>query len=160
MTGWLARQRHAISNELERDQSTHHKGGNFVLGSHKTAMMFVNMVYEKQRVLISYSTFFNKLKISKTDVLVQILTGCSIVMHRNKRKPVPAEYVKAMKTGWQNQLLFPPGDMVDFLTPHCTQTTDIIQTFKKVYYVQILIANHTVEIKVCVISLTNRIKIK
>lgn len=122
----------------------HPKGGNFELGSHKTAVIFVNMVYEKWRVL-SYYMFLNKLKMSNTDVLMQILTGCSVVTHRRKRKPVPGEYVKAVRTGWQSQLLFPPGGMVDFLTPHSTQTIDIIQTFKKeVYYVQILIANHTV----------------
>lgn len=88
------------------------------------------MVDEKWRVL-SYYMFLNKLKMSNMDVLMQILTGCSIVTQRRKRKPVPVECVKAMRTGWQSQFLFPPGGRVDFLTPHCTQTTDIIQTFKK-----------------------------
>lgn len=46
----------------------HHKGGNFELGSHKTAVIFVNMVDEKWRVL-SYYMFLNKLKMSNTGVL-------------------------------------------------------------------------------------------
>lgn len=102
---------------------------------------------------------FKQVKDEQQGCSMQILTGCSVVTHRRKRKLVPGEYMKAMRTGWQGQLLFPLRGIVDFLIPHCTQTTDIIQTFKKeVYYFQILIANHTVEIKVCVISLTNSIK--
>lgn len=82
-----------MSNELKRDQSIHHKGENFEHGSHKTAVIFVNMVDEKWRVLSHYF-FLNKLNMRNTDVL---LTGCSVVTQRRKRKPVPAEYMKAMR---------------------------------------------------------------
>lgn len=65
---------------------------------------------------------FKQVKDEQHGCSMQILTGCSVVTHGRKRKPVPGEYMKAMRTGLAESVVISSGGHGRL--PHPTLYTD------------------------------------